>query len=398
MKKRFYLDYSILIPYIVMCLIGIVMVYSASSYQLLINKENPAKYAINQSIFFVAGLLIITIIYKMKTRLFAHKNFVNVGMAFIGTLLVLTRYTPLGMTVNGARGWMSVPGIGQIQPAEFLKVMIIWYLASVLAARQTSIAKVKKGQWREIFLRPLLIVGVMIGLVLLQPDTGGAAILTLIAAVVVFASGINYMYTLIIGGGVTVISYLVIHIIVWSGGSIFPKSYQYVYNRFKVFANPFIDAQDSGHQMVNSYYALYNGGLFGRGLGNSIQKKGFLPEAHTDFMFSIVMEELGLIVSLIILGLLLFLILRIILVGVRSKSPFNSMMCIGIGGMFLIQTFINIGGISGIIPLTGVTFPFISQGGSSLLMLSIAIGMVLNISADEKRKKEQLGYRYQKHV
>ena len=138
--------------------------------------------------------------------------------------------------------------------------------------------------------------------------------------------------------------------------------------------------------MVNGYYAMFNGGLFGRGLGNSIQKKGFLQEAQTDFIYAIVVEELGVIMGILILALLFFMITRIILVGTRSKDQFNSLLCIGIGAMFLVQVFVNLGGITGVIPLTGITFPFLSQGGSSLLMLSICIGFVLNISADEKRK------------
>ena len=139
--------------------------------------------------------------------------------------------------------------------------------------------------------------------------------------------------------------------------------------------------------MINSYFAMNNGGWFGLGLGKSIQKKGFLTNAQTDFMFSIVVEELGLIISLILLVLLFFLILRIFAIGIRSTDSFNSLMCIGIAGMMLIQVFVNLGGITGIIPLTGVTFPFLSQGGSSLVTLSIGVGFALNISADEKRKK-----------
>ena len=137
--------------------------------------------------------------------------------------------------------------------------------------------------------------------------------------------------------------------------------------------------------MANSYYAMSNGGWFGLGLGNSIEKQGYLPEAHTDFVFSIVIEELGFVGASLILALLFFLILRIILVGIRAKNPFNSMMAIGIGGMLLVQTFVNIGGISGLIPSTGVTFPFLSQGGNSLWVISVAIAFVLNIDASEKR-------------
>ena len=139
--------------------------------------------------------------------------------------------------------------------------------------------------------------------------------------------------------------------------------------------------------MINGYYAISNGGWFGRGLGNSIQKKGYLPEAHTDFIFAIVIEELGLIGGIIILGILFFLIMRIFMVGIKAKDPFNSMMAIGVGGILFAQVLVNIGGISGLIPSTGVTFPFLSQGGNSLLTLSVGIGFVLNISADEKRRE-----------
>jgi len=166
----------------------------------------------------------------------------------------------------------------------------------------------------------------------------------------------------------------------------------YVAKRFSAFFNPFNDLSGAGHQLANSYYAMSNGGWFGLGLGNSIEKQGYLPEAHTDFVFAIVIEELGFVGASLILALLFFLILRIILVGIRAKNPFNSMMAIGIGGMILVQTFINIGGISGLIPSTGVTFPFLSQGGNSLWVLSVAIAFVLNIDASEKRAKmEQEG-------
>ena len=148
------------------------------------------------------------------------------------------------------------------------------------------------------------------------------------------------------------------------------------------FFNPFNDLGGAGHQLANSYYAMVNGGWFGLGLGNSIEKRGYLPEAHTDFVFSIVIEEFGFVGASMILALLFFLILRIILVGIRAKDPFNSMVAIGVGGMILVQVFVNIGGISGLIPSRG-NLPFLSQGGNSLLVLSVAIALVLNIDASE---------------
>ena len=175
------------------------------------------------------------------------------------------------------------------------------------------------------------------------------------------------MYTYLVGGLGILGSITAIQLLIMSKGKIFPARYQYIYNRFAVFKNPFLDERNLGHQLANSYYAISNSGWFGKGLGNSVQKKGFLPEAHTDFIFAITLEELGIIGGLAILGLLMFMIARIILVGVRSKKPFNSLMCIGIGTMLLIQ-------------------------GNSLLIISIAVAFVLNISADETRQKLENEY------
>lgn len=310
-----------------------------------------------------------------------------VGTASIASVLILTRF--IGTDAGGARGWLEIGPI-TIQPVEFLKIMIIWYLAYILSRRQRTIVT----SFKDTMMKPLLLVAGLTFLVLIQPDTGGAAILALIILVMVLASGISYWYGLVIGIGGIGLSFAAIEFMIHLGPKILPANKQYIVDRFLVFKDPFIDEYGSGLQLIHSYYAMFNGGLFGRGLGNSIQKKGFLPVAESDFMFSIVIEELGLIVAVFILLLLLFLILRIIMVGVRATSTFNSLMCIGLGAMLLIQTFINVGGITGIIPMTGVTFPFISQGGSSLMALSIAIGFVLNIRADELRKR----YRRQAEV
>jgi len=227
----------------------------------------------------------------------------------------------------------------------------------------------------------------LIGLVVIMPDLGNATILLLTVLIVISTSGIAYrwfstMLGAVVGGSAAVLASI------WLIGVKRVEQvpvFGYVAKRFSAFFNPFDDLSGSGHQLANSYYAMSNGGWFGLGLGNSIEKRGYLPEAHTDFVFSIVIEEVGFFGATLILALLFFLILRIILVGTRAKDPFNSMMALGIGGMILMQTFVNIGGISGLIPSTGVTFPFLSQGGNSLLVLSVAIAFVLNIDANERR-------------
>ena len=381
-KKKLYMDYGILIPYLILSILGIIMVYSASSPKLAMLGQNAGKDAIKQAGFFIVSLIGITFIYQMKTRVFQNKKFIMFAIGIISAMLILTKFSHLGQSGGGADGWLNIAGI-TLQPAEFLKIVIIWYLAYILSRRQEKINQ----NFKDAALKPLVLIGGLIFLVLIQPDNGGAVILALIAGIMVFASGVNYLYTAIAIGGGVVGSYLLIKFISFTGGAIFPGRFQYVYNRFRTFSDPFVDPLGDGHQMINSYFAMINGGWFGLGIGNSIQKKGYLSAAQTDFMFSIVIEELGLVMAIIILGILLFLILRIFRIGIKSKNTFNSMMCIGIAGMILIQAFINIGGITGIIPLTGVTFPFLSSGGSSLITLSVGIGFALNISADEKKKQ-----------
>lgn len=296
--------------------------------------------------------------------------------------------------INGAHGWIPVPGIGSLQPAEYLKLIIIWYLAHEFAKKQSDIRtydylSLIKGRWipRE-FTDWRVISLLLLGLVATLPDLGNATIITLIIVVMISVSGIAYRWFSTALIGIVAASGLVLGTIRILGLETVEKIplFGYIARRFAAYFDPFGNATSSGLQLTHSYYAMSNGGWFGLGLGNSIEKKGYLPEAHTDFAFSIVIEELGFVGASLILAILFFLIIRIIVVGVRARSPFNSMMALGIAGMLLIQTFINIGGISGLIPATGVTFPFLSQGGSSLLIISIGIGFVLNIDATEKRR------------
>ena len=355
-KKRHLLNYSILIPYLILCILGLIMVYSSSSYLLLENGSSPSASFFNQSLFWGVSLVAIGLLYKMKTSVLKNQRLIMAAIAVLTILLLIVLF--FGKEINGAKGWLQIAGFS-LQPAEYLKIIVK---------------------------RPLLLVLALTALVAILPDFGNATVIFLIILVLLLASGINYVYTLIVGVGGVGLSALAIWLINITHGKIFPGRLQYIYNRFAIYQNPFSDELNKGHQLANGYYAMFNGGLFGRGLGNSIQKKGFLNEAQTDFIYAIVVEELGVIMGILILALLFFMIVRIFLVGIRSKDPFNSLLCIGIGAMFMIQIFINLGGITGVIPLTGITFPFLSQGGSSLLMLSICVGFVLNISADEKRK------------
>lgn len=381
-RKHHLLDYWILVPYVLLCIIGLIMVYSSTSYDLISNGASQAASVINQLAFWILSLIVIAIMFKMKTKVLKNKRLIQFLALFVFVLLFITLV--FAKPINGAKGWLAI-GPVTLQPAEYLKILAIWYLSVVLGERQ----KLIQSDFFKTIWKSMVWIIAMILMVAVQPDFGNAAIIVLLACVVLLAGGLNWMYAAIIGGAGVGASVIVIELIAHFGNNM-PGRLHYIYERFQSFQNPFKYELDQGHQLVNGYYAMFNGGLFGRGLGNSIQKKGFLSEAQTDFIFAIVTEELGLIGAMLILLLLFFLIGRIFLIGIRSNKPFNSMMCIGIGSLFLLQVFINLGGITGIIPLTGITFPFISLGGNSLLVLSVAIAFVLNISADERRQKYQL--------
>ncbi|HFI0163775.1 TPA: FtsW/RodA/SpoVE family cell cycle protein [Streptococcus suis] len=389
--KRQLLNYSILIPYFILSVIGLVMVYSTTSANQIINGGNPFRTVINQAGFWGVSLLAIYIIYRMKLSFLRKKTVIYSVILVEVFLLAISRLFP---PVNGAHGWIPLPVAGTLQPAEYLKLIIIWYLAHEFAKQQAEIRTYDykaliKGSWipRE-FTDWRVISILLLGLVATLPDLGNATIITLIMVVMISVSGIAYRWFSTAVLGIFAVSTLILGTIRILGVEAVAKIplFGYIARRFSAYFDPFGNATGSGLQLTHSYYAMSNGGWFGRGLGNSIEKKGYLPEAHTDFAFSIVIEEIGFVGASLILGLLFFLIIRIIIVGVRARSPFNSMMALGIAGMLLIQTFVNIGGIAGIIPATGVTFPFVSQGGSSLLIISISIAFVLNIDANEKRR------------
>ena len=392
-EKRHLLNYSILIPYLILSIIGLIVVYSTTSALAIQSGVSSIRMVRTQGLFFIFSLLTIALIYKFSLDFLRNKKVLAFVIFIEVILLILSRF--ITDTVNGAHGWLTIAGMFSIQPAEYLKVILVWYLALIFSKRQDEIRDYdyqalthnewiprNLNDWRWLTL-------ILIGIVVIMPDLGNATILALTVLIMITASGVGYRWFTSLLGLVVGVSSIVLGSIWIIGVDRVAKIpvFGYVAKRFSAFFNPFNDLSGAGHQLANSYYAMSNGGWFGLGLGNSIEKQGYLPEAHTDFVFAIVIEELGFVGASLILALLFFLILRIILVGIRAKNPFNSMMAIGIGGMILVQTFINIGGISGLIPSTGVTFPFLSQGGNSLWVLSVAIAFVLNIDASEKRAR-----------
>lgn len=316
------------------------------------------------------GWLIIAGFVFLATILFPYKLYQKLlPIAVLGTFGLLGLVFLMGHTAGGAQSWLKLAG-ASLQPAEFAKLTVILYLALVLGKRQEYINDIKRA-----FIGPIgLTMGIFI-FVAIQPDLGTGLIILMIAVAIMLCSGISRktFFKLILLG-------LVMLTIMGTIGVLTGQVTENRIGRFTGASDPFKYAQGEGYQLVNSYLAIGSGGLKGLGLGESVQKYGYLPESHTDFIMAVIAEELGFFGVFLVLGLLGFLIYRILTLAKRSKDPFASLICIGVATMLGIQAFINLGGLTGLIPITGVTLPFISYGGSSLLSLMIAMGIVVNIS------------------
>lgn len=375
-KKIRHMDYVLFIPYLILCGIGIVMVYSSSSYVATGNGSSPTSYLVRQLVWVLGGLVITLFCMNLKIDYFKRTKLWGIlGFAMLAVLVGLRLF---GRSINGAAGWITL-GPMSIQPAEFCKFYLIVYLSSMIAQRERRLGVAKLRDLNA----QLMMLGAMIVLIVIQPDIGGATINLAIAAVILFASGMSYLY----GVGIFVTAavgfeWVLVPMMSRLPQSVLANSYQL--RRFLGFLNPFTTASGAGTQLVNSYYAISNGGLTGVGIGNSLQKRGYLPEPNTDFIMSITAEELGLLGVLLVMGLLLVIVGRMIYIGVRSNNTFNTLVCYGVAAYLTIQAFINVGGIVGLIPITGVTFPFISYGGSSMMVLTLSLGLVLNVSSLEQ--------------
>ncbi|WP_027825475.1 FtsW/RodA/SpoVE family cell cycle protein [Lactobacillus psittaci] len=386
-QKLKYMDYQILIPYLILVVVGIVMVYSASSDILLVNGFKPSFYGIRQFQYALFSIGIFgSLAFFMKLEVFKSWRFIGSYLLISSIMLVILLLMKFiggsRFAVNGAVGWINL-GFINIQPLEIAKLALILYLAKILDKRD---GKLIPGSIIENLSGPTILSFLMMILVILEPDLGGTMILFMIVMVLYAVSGIPtrivvswliVLFLLMVG--------LVTFLIVWN-----PKFLQdsYQFQRLLAFAHPFKLERTGGAQLVNSYYAIHNGGLFGVGLGNSMQKRGYLPEPYTDFILSIISEELGSVGAIVILGILFYLLWRIMEVGIHATSQFNALVCFGVVTIMFTETLFNVGAVLGLLPITGVTLPFISFGGSSMIVLTAGIGLILNISAHEKKKLE----------
>jgi cell division protein FtsW len=361
-------DYSMLIVLFWLVLFGLVMVYSASIVTAVILYDYQIDFFYKQqlrSIIIAGTVFIITsfIPYTFYKRL--------MKLLLLLSIFILIYVLINGKVANNSSQWLTI-GPFSIQPSEFVKLSVIIYLATIFAKKQHYITNISKA-----VAPPVIVLGVILILIGLQPDLGTAMVIAITAYVLIICSGIKVKHIAIVTGFGAICLLTVLLVGATSEQlSRFPAAYQ-----------PFNNPSDDGYQLINSYVAFASGGLTGQGFGQSIQKYGYLPEPHTDFIISVIGEEFGFIGVLMVLLLIAFLVIRGLLVGINSEDSFASLLAIGIATLIGTQTFINIGVASGVLPITGVTLPFISFGGSSLLALMIAMGMLMNLSAHHKMER-----------
>ena len=358
MPKKY--DKLLLIAVILICIFGIIMIYSASSIWAEYKYNDPFKFVKAQSIFFIIGLLFIFILSKFNIDILYKKANLILLICFI--LLVLVLIPGIGTIRNGSRSWFGIGSLG-IQPSEFAKIGLIIFVAKYLANNQKNVKDIKKG-----VLPILLVIGVFFALIMLEPDFGTAMVIVLTLIVMIFISGVKLSFFIKIGilGLLGIVGLIIVA--------------PYRMERIVSFLNPWVDPLGSGYQIIQSLYAIGPGGLLGQGFLNSHQKQFYLPEPQTDFIFSIISEEFGFLGILIVTSFIAFIFYRIIKIALKENNLFKKYLAFGLGFGIIIQSLLNIAVVIGLIPVTGVTLPFLSYGGSSLLISMISIGIILNIS------------------
>lgn len=357
--KRLKCDYILLVVTIFLVIFGLLMVYSASNVVALY-KYNDAYYFIKrQAIFAGIGLSLMILIINIDIRKIYKYSSIIFMMSIVCLVLVLI--PGIGVVRGGARSWIGFGSLS-FQPSELTKVSIILFLSKYFSKYDKDLLKFKY------FIFMLIIIGVVFALIMLQPDFGTGLVIVLSSFLLLFVTGAPFKFFLLLFiVGIIGIICLVI-------------SAPYRMERIFSFLDPWSDPLGSGFQAIQSMYALAPSGLFGLGFNKSIQKHFFLPEPQNDFIFAIVAEELGLFGATILLSLFLILIYRMFKVAKTVDNPFYKYISYGIGLVFFVQVFINIGVVIGLLPVTGITLPIISYGGTSLMISLMMIGLIINIS------------------
>ena len=370
-QKQVAMDHTLLIITLTLALIGLVMVFSASAV-VAGNRFHDSGYFLKRQLAWLTfGFLLLHLASRIDYVWWRRLSIPLLGLIMVLLLMVLV--PSLGVAAKGARRWLRLGPIS-IQPAEMVKLITVIYLAAYLTKKEDRITIFRSG-----LLPALIVVGLLSGLVLLEPDLGTVVVMGTVTVGLLFLGGARMTHLLALGlCAVPAVLVLVL-------GSSYRRQ------RLMTFLAPWKDASDAGFQITQSFLAFGSGGSFGVGLGEGKQKLFFLPEAHTDFVLALVGEELGLVGTGVIVLLFALFVIRGFQIAARARVPFGRYLGMGITLLIGIQALVNACVVTGLVPTKGLTLPFVSYGGSSLVISLLGVGILLNISRDRQAGREEAG-------
>ena len=360
MARKLKSDRVLFLTTLLLVAVSVVMVYSASNLMAGAGSGRPNAYLAKQLLFAAMGLLTMFVAMRVDYVRYRDPRLI-LGLVGI-TLVALVAVLIVGPRINGTQRWFAVAGVG-IQPSELAKLALILFTAAVLERRMDRIGEPRYA------IGPIVVVLVpMLALIMRQPDYGSSVVLLVIVAVMVFAAGLPWRF--IAPGALGIVP-------VVAAAALFSD---YRVRRLTAFLDPWADREDSGYQLVQSLIAVGSGGVTGNGLGYSVQKLGFLPYPHTDFIYAVVSEELGLVGATLLLVCFCLITWRGLRTASRAPDAFGSLLALGLTAMIAVQAFVNMSVVLGLLPTKGLTLPFVSAGGSSLIISLAGMGVLLNIS------------------
>jgi cell division protein FtsW len=359
MARKLKSDKFLFLATLLLVFASVVMVYSASAAMAEFRFGTPYLFLVKQGLWAALGVALMAVVMQVDYRVWRQPVLVwaGLGVAFLALVAVLFS-TP----INGTRRWFGIAGFG-VQPSEIAKLAVIFFTAALLERRMQQVNDVKET------LVPLgVVIGVLTGLILLEPDFGTSVCLVVTAGLMLFSAGLSLRYVAVAAG------------VGLAAGAALIISSPYRFKRILSFLSPEEDPLGAGFQLLQSLIAVGSGGVWGRGLMGGLQKLFYLPEPHTDFVYAVIAEELGLIGATLTLAAFVVITWRGLRVAGRAPDQFGSFLAIGLTTMIAVQAFLNLSVVLGMVPTKGIPLPFVSAGGSSLLINLVGMGILLNVS------------------
>ena len=374
-QSEYFFDYSLLFIVLFLLGFGLVMIYSASSYEAFQSYEDTTFYMKKQLIAIVIGMVLMIVVANIPYHFW--ERFALLGYVVAMALVPLVKIPGLGVESHGAYRWIKIPGIGlNLQPAEVAKLCLILFLA-VMVCKMGKNVRTMKG----FVIMILLPMPVVLEVYLITRNLSSAIIIMGISVLMVFVASPDYKKFVIMGVMVVAAAVLVVFLAVSSTQNAAEgEEVNFRFGRIATWLNPESDATGTGFQTLQGLYAIGSGGIWGKGLGQSMQKLNFLPEAQNDMIFSIICEELGLFGAVAVIIMFIMLLWRMMVIANNAPDLFGAMLVVGVMGHIAIQAILNIAVVTNSIPNTGISLPFISYGGSSVMFLLIEIGLVLSVA------------------